>query len=283
MPDDSPSPLEPKTAFIFGGGGKWGAVQAGMAQALTEAGITPDLVLGTSIGAFNGAIMAADPDQGATRLRSTWSEIQGIDILDTSLTDRVRKVLTNRIALHETGELRRILTRYLPVASFTDLSVPFQCVATTVETAAERWFDGGSLIEAILASSAVPGLFPPLELEGRHYYDGGLVNSVPIDRAVELGATRIYALQVGRMEKPLEPPRRLHEAALVAFEIARRNRFAAAVHSLPEHVEVHVLPSGNPIDMDDRRQLKWWDVGDTAELMDAAYRATRDYLSGPGR
>jgi NTE family protein len=153
-------------------------------------------------------------------------------------------------------------------------------VAASIERAAEHWFTKGPLIEALLASSAVPALFPPFEIEGEHFYDGGLVNSVPLARAVDLGARDIYVLQVGRIESQLRPPKRLHEAALISFEIARRHRFTTAVETLPEGIELHLLPSGNPVAFDDARQLRWRDVGSTNELIDGAYVASMAYLDG---
>jgi len=105
---------------------------------------------------------------------------------------------------------------------------------------------------------------------------------VPLTRAVDLGASTIYVLQVGRLEAPLRPPERLHEAALISFEIARRNRYATALEALPADVDVHVLPSGNPVEFDDRRQLRWRDTGDTTILVDGAYSASSDYLRENG-
>ena len=148
-----------------------------------------------------------------------------------------------------------------PYRKIEDLEIPFQCVAASIERTAEKWFSEGPLIDALLASSAVPALFPPVEIAGEHYYDGGLVNSIPVDRAVKLGASRVFVLQVGRVESSLRVPERLHEAALISFEIARRHRYAAQIEDMPEGVEVHVLPSGNTVDFDDRRQLRWSDTG----------------------
>ena len=98
----------------------------------------------------------------------------------------------------------------------------------------------------MLASAAVPGILPPVEVGGEHFIDGGIVNSIPVDRAVQLGATRIFVMHVGRLDRPLEPPRWPWEVALVAFEIARRHRFLGDLASLPESVEIHVLPTGQP-------------------------------------
>jgi NTE family protein len=207
-------------------------------------------------------------------------EIAQSDVLQGSRIDRLKNVATFRPALHETSELRTLLEHVHPSDRLIEeLTVPFQCVAASIERAAEHWFTAGPLIDALLASSAVPALFPPIEIGGEHFYDGGLVNSVPLARAVELGAHEVYVMQVGRMESPLRPPERLHEAALISFEIARRHRYTTAVENLPEGVKLHVLPSGNPVAFDDARQLKWRDVSSTTDLIDGAYRASRAYLA----
>lgn len=250
-----------------------------MAQALLEAGVRPDLVVGASIGALNGAMIASDPTvSGVARLRQVWEEVQETGVMTASVGDRLRNIWRERVAIHDNDELRALIRRVLPTDSFSELTVPFQCVAASIERAAEHWFSDGSLTEAILASSAIPGLFPPVRVGGESFYDGGLVNSVPVDRAVELGAGVIYVLQVGRVEQPLRAPTKPHEPALIAFEISRRHRFAGAMASLPGGVEVHLVPSGNPLAFDDRRQLRWRDTADTGKLITEAYRTAARYL-----
>src|SRR6202035_941759 len=132
----------------------------------------------------------------------------------------------------------------LPGKDFADLELPFHCVAASIEHASARWFTAGAIVPAVLASCAVPGLLPPVEVDGEHYFDGGLVDSIPVGRAVSLGARHVYVLQVGRIESSLAVPRRPWEVGLVAFEIARRHRFHEEMSALPEHVRVHVLPTG---------------------------------------
>ena len=270
------------TAFVLGGGGKWGAVEVGMLQALDAAGIQPDLVLGTSVGAFNGSVIADKPGaEGVERLTNLWIEIARSNVLQGGTLERVKNVATLKPSLHETSELRRLLEQvHAKDQLIEDLPIRFQCVAACIERAAEHWFTTGLLIDAILASSAVPALFPPVEIGGEHFYDGGLVNSVPLTRAVELGADVVYVLQVGRIEAPLRPPERLHEAALIAFEIARRHRYATTVQDLPEGIDLHLLPSANKVSFDDSRQRKWRDVSSTKELIEGAFEAASDYLAG---
>ncbi len=268
------------TAFVLGGGGRWGAVEVGMVQALDEAGVVPDLILGTSIGAFNGAVIADYPGrEGVDRLAGFWEELIGTALFRNGIIDRAMRVATMKPALNETSDLRTLIENAIhPETQIEDMHTPFQCVAASIEAVADHWFETGSVVDAVLASSAVPALFPPMEIDGEHFYDGGLVDSVPLGRAVSLGADVVYVLQVGRLEAPLRPPQRLHEAALISFEIARRHRFTTTMRDLPEGVEVHLLPTGSPVAWDDRRQLKWKDTGGIEERMTTAYKATIDYL-----
>ncbi|MGI9624463.1 MAG: patatin-like phospholipase family protein [Acidimicrobiales bacterium] len=274
------APDRPKIAFVLGGGGKWGAVEVGMMKALVEADVQPDVIVGTSIGAFNGAVFACDPGPTGLRgLEDLWAEVASSGLLNTRLVDRIRTFSKLRVAIQDPEPLREMLEATLPVRSFEDLAIPFQCVAASIERAAEHWFDSGPLIEALLASAAVPALFPPVKIGDEHFYDGGLVNSVPIDRAVDLGAQQIYVLQVGRVEQPLRPPTRVYEPALLSFEIARRHRFGAIRDRQIPGVDIHVLPSGNAVEFDDRRQLKWSDMTESDALTTNAYEASVRYLA----
>ena len=272
MPQDGP------TAFVLGGGGVLGAAEVGMLVALLEAGIRPDLVLGTSVGAVNGAMLAADPTpRAAQRLTRLWADLAG-QVFAGSLAAQVRTALQTRTSLHRVAPLRRLLHEHLPVRTFAELAVPFACVAASVERAAEHWFDEGPLVEAVLASAAVPGLLPAVAVGGEHFLDGGLVNSIPVGEAVRRGATTVWVLQVGRVERPLRPPRQPWQVASVAFEIARRHRFAADLAAVPPGVAVHVLPTGQPAPgrLDD---LRYRDTSRVPERISRAHEATRAYLA----
>lgn len=269
--------VPPQNAVVLGGGGVLGANEVGMLRALLESGVQPDLVVGTSVGALNGAFLAADPTVAATaRLAVLWRELAG-DVFAGSIAHRVGTAVRTRTHLHPRGPLRRLLGQHLPVERIEDLTVPFHCVAASIERAAEHWFDRGPLHPAVLASCAVPGLLAPVEIDGEHYLDGGLVNSIPVSRAVELGATTVWVLQVGRVETPLSPPRLPWEVAQVSFEIARRHRFATDMARLPAGVTAHVLPSGEQAT--GRDQLRYRDTRRAGGRVDTAYAATRDYLA----
>lgn len=269
----------PRTAFVLGGGGVLGAHEVGMLQALLEAGIVPDLVVGTSVGAINGAAVAADPSRAAVAgLVDLWAGIGRDDVFGGSLLARLSTIARTGTHLHDSGPLRELLVGHLGDARIEDLAVPFQCVAASIEHAGPHWFTRGPVVDAVLASAAVPGLLPPVAIDDEHFFDGGLVNSIPVGRAVALGATTVYVVQVGRIERPLTPPSRPWEVALVAFEIARRARFVEEMRTLPDHVTVHVLPSGDP-PAADLSQLRYRDFSRVTDRIATARRAAAAYLA----
>jgi len=265
------------TAFVFGGGGLLGASEVGMLRALIEAGHRPDLVLGTSVGAINGAVVAADPTPGCVdTLVETWESMNGSELFSGPLK-RLRVAATTRTHLHSIEPLRALLEARLGPIGIEDLAVPFQCCAASIERAAETWFTSGPLATAVAASCAVPGLFGPVQIEGEHYLDGGLVNSLPVGRAVALGADVVFVLHVGRIEQPLTVPKRPWEVATVAFEIARRHRFTTDMAAVPDGVTVHVLPAGGV--PSPSANLRYRDTQRVRGRIDIAYQASRTFLA----
>lgn len=249
-----------------------------MLRALLERGIEPELIVGTSVGALNGAAVAYAPTlETVGRLRDVWLGLDDERIFGGSIFAGAANLVRSRTHLHSNRPLRELLEKLLPATTFEELSVPFQCVAASIERAAEHWFSTGPLVEAILASAAVPGVLPPVQIDGEHFVDGGIVNSIPVSRAVELGATEIYVLQVGRVEYPLTPPKTPLQVGLVAFEIARRHRFARDLSTLPDGVNAHVLPTGEP-KAPKLSQLNYRDFRAVARRIDRAHRATLEYL-----
>jgi NTE family protein len=269
-----------KTAFVLGGGGVLGAHEVGMLQALSEAGIAPDVVVGTSVGAINGAFVAADPAGAAARLQEMWQGDALRLAFSGTLWDRAVRLASSGTHLHPMEPLRDMLCGMLPVAGFADLELPFHCVAASIERAQAHWFSSGPLVPAVLASCAVPGLLPPVEIGGEHFFDGGLVHSIPVGRAIALGASTIYVLHVGRIERPLTVPRRPWEVGLVAFEIARRHRFHEEMSGLPDDVTVHVLPAGTDGRPPDLSQLRYRDRAKVGVSIERAHDASARYLAG---
>jgi NTE family protein len=279
MPRDGASSSTGKVAFVLGGGGHLGAHEVGMLAALLEQGIAPQLIVGASVGALNGAAIAASPTMDTVeKLKTVWLRL-GKERVFASPLGGAGNLIRRGTHLHSNAPLRELIERTLPVRTFEELEVPFQCVAASIERAAEHWFSEGPLTDAILASAAVPGVLPPVEIGGEHFIDGGVVNSIPIGRAVALGATELYILHVGRIERPLQPPKNLLQVAMVAFEIARRHRFAHDMATLPPGVVAHVLPTGEEeASSDSLSQLRYRDFTRVAEWIGRAQRATSDYL-----
>jgi NTE family protein len=267
------------TAFVLGGGGLLGAHEVGMLRALAEAGVRPDLVVGTSIGALNGVLVAADPAGAADRLARMWQGEELRLAFSEKLFGRAARLARSGTHLHSLEPLRRMLAGLLPGDDFSDLELPFQCVAASIEGATARWFSSGPVVSAVMASCAVPGLLPPVEIDGEHYFDGGLVDSIPVGRAVALGASTVYVLQVGRIESALAVPRRPWEVGLVAFEIARRHRFHEEMSSLPDGVRVHVLPTGGDRLPPGRAQFRYRDRSRVRLSIERAHAASASYLA----
>jgi NTE family protein len=265
------------TAFVLGGGGVLGAHEVGMLRALAEAGITPDIVVGTSVGAINGAFVAADPEGAADWLAEAWLGEPLRQAFSETILGQAARLARSGTHLHSLEPLRRMLVGALPGSDFDDLRLPFHCVAASIERANAHWFSSGPVVPAVLASCAVPGLLPPVAVNGEHFFDGGLVDSIPVGKAVALGAGTVYVLQVGRIERPLTVPRRPWEVGLVAFEIARRHRFHEEMAALPGGVRVHVLPTGSQLP--EASPLRYRDRANAGTSIERAYQASASYLA----
>ncbi len=267
------------TAFVLGGGGVLGAAEVGMLRALFEHDITPDLVLGTSVGALNGAMVAREPRISVIdRLTELWLTVStSRDVYGDRPLRTVRRAVSTGTHIYSPKPLRERLEEEFGDLRIEDLPVRFQVCAAHIERAAEHWFETGRLVDAVLASAAVPGLLPPAKVDGNHFLDGGIVNSIPVARAVQLGATRLFVLQVGRIDRPLSVPRRPWEVARVSFEIARRHRFQREMAELPEGVEAHVLPARGTSSKDDSL-LAHRDFRGVELRIETTYEASSAYL-----
>lgn len=259
---------------MLSGGGNLGAVQVGMLRALAERGIHADLVLGSSVGALNGAAYAADPSlAGIERLERTWLGLRGKDdVMPSSswLPLTAQFVRRKGGATHKNDGLQALIDSALgPLRDFESLTVPFQCVVTDIEAAEPVWFaEGPRLKEAVLASSALPAVYPPVVIDGVRYLDGAIVDDVPIARAVQLGATEVYVLTVGALDRPWSEPKRPLDMAIQAYWILRRYRYKQVLRSVPPDVAVHVLPTGDP------PSIRFDDFTRTGELMQSSHLAT---------
>jgi NTE family protein len=265
---------QPTTAFVLGGGGNLGAVQVGMVHALFDHGVRPDLVVGCSVGALNGAAIAGDPPVGgAERLVDIWRNLNSSEVFPTAgITSVLALLRKGRHALGSNTGLRRLIEELATFRNFEDATIPFQVVATSLTSGAERWFGSGPIVEPILASAALPAVFPPVTIDGELHVDGAVVNNVPIRRAAELGATRIYVCHVGNFHRPRSAPKRPIDVLLQSFSIARNHRFSSETASDWGGVELIVLPAVDP------GQIGRADFRRTRELIDLGYSTTTAHL-----
>jgi NTE family protein len=255
----------PRTAFVLAGGGNQAVCQVGMLKALLERDIVPDVLVGTSAGACNAVVIAAMPNlAGVERLTETWASLRGDEIFPGGRLSRAWNILTRDDHLFENDGLRALLAKGATPATFEELRVPLRVVACDLESGEEVVFAAGPLEPALLASAALPGLFPPIRHDGRVLVDGAVVDTVPLSHALAGPVDRVYVLNIGgeHLQRSLRSP---IDVAVRAFAISRRQRFEIELRSVPESVEVVVLQG--PID--DRGVT---DFSDPQTLIDDSYR-----------
>ena len=264
----------PRTIFVLGGGGNLGAIQVGMLQAVLERGIVPDELVGCSAGAMNAALIAADPTvDGLERLRELWLTGQEDIVAPFSRFDGVRLLTHRGVSLQSNAGLRRLLETTLPHRRFEDFPVPFHVVATSLTTNSERWFSKGDVVDPILASAALPAIFPPVVIDDDVLVDGGVLNNVPVSKAYELQPDRIFVFHVGNFERARPAPKKPMDVLLHAFSISRSYRFETETRQPPSPgVEVVVLPSVDP------GKLRYNDFSHSGELIERARGATSSFL-----
>ena len=216
----------PRTAYVLGGGGNLGAIQVGMLKALVERDIFPDALFGCSVGAINAAALAADPTvEGVLALCDIWSGLESDVVCSPGRLSGLLLLTRKYRSLQSNDALRRLLEANIPYRRFDEAAVPVSVVATSLRTGRDQWFSEGQIIPAVLASAALPAVFPPVDIDGESYVDGGVVDNVPISQALAGDFDRVYVLHVGNFARPRPEPKRPLDALLQSFSIARNYRF----------------------------------------------------------
>lgn len=232
-----------RIAFAISGGGARGATQAGMLRALLERGITPDFVVGVSIGAWNGAWIAHRPEvEWAKRLEDVWRQVTRRSI-DMVWWRAAQNMVRRKPSLYEGGGLSRFVARHLQVHNFEDLAVPLHTVAIDLTTGTKAVFSHGPLAPAVLASSAIPGVFPPVTIGGNQHVDGGLVDPTGLDTAIELGARRVYVLDSGYAGRLPAPLGSMNAIVDHTFQVAAQHRTRWTIKQMGRMVDIiHLRP-----------------------------------------
>jgi NTE family protein len=272
---EAPWPATPvETAVVLAGGGNRGAVQVGMMRALVEAGVKPDLFVGTSIGAINGASFAGLPTlDGVYLAAEVWRRISASDVFPRRRFHGSWRFLERREAVFSMDGLRAIVGRYLRFERLEEAPVPLLLIASRLEDGREEWFTSGPALEAVLASAALPGMYPVLEIAGHRYFDGGVLDNVGISAALAVGAKRIYVLLCSQVDAGAPPFTRPYEAMFSAFTLALGARLRRELANIPDDVDVIV------IEQPGKGLFDPTDFSHTDELIDQGYRAARDVIA----
>jgi len=269
--DAARDPARPRTAFVLSGGGNQGVSQVGMLRALLERGIVPDVVVGTSAGALNGAAVAYAPNlTGVAQLAAVWEQLRVEHVFPGGRIHRAWNVVRRGTHLFGNEGLAAVIHHSTPARSFSDLEVPLRVIATDLDTGEEVVIARGPLKPALLASAALPGVFPIVVHGGRRLVDGGVVNNVPLWHALSGPVDRIYVLNVsaGVGERAVRSPL---DVVMTSFMHARNQRYELERRMAATDVEIIELPRPRDI-----RDL--FDFSGAHELIDEAYRLTHAAL-----
>ena len=269
-----PRPL----AFVLSGGGAYGATQVGMLRALREAGIVPDLLVGTSVGALNATRFAIDADRGAEELVVAWEAISRAGVfggktrIGQAWSAARHGLRRNSMAVFSPERLRNLIDTHLPVARLEDLPIPTAVVVTDALVGRPKLLTQGEIGPALEASSALPGVFPPVKIEGCFYVDGGVTANVPIRQALDFGAKSLVVLDANPASMPGTLPTSIVGSMMHASMIMLRNQRADATEALMGRHPILHLPQVTPVDQSS------FDFSNTTDLIDSGYSSTRYFL-----
>ncbi|WP_020630445.1 patatin-like phospholipase family protein [Amycolatopsis alba] len=267
--------------FVLGGGGSLGAMQVGMLQALTEAGIRPDLVVGTSVGSLNAAVLALGGESG-DRLNRIWSRMTRHEAFPGGVLSQVRTLRHSKTNLFPNTGLAAIVDEHIGEGvRFEDLALPLGVVATDVDTAEPLLIRSGPVLAPLLASCAIPGIYPPVPFGERMLYDGGLVANVPMRQALAMGAKSLVVLDCAFPGKMPGTPQTFAEVMMFTAMISMRNQAVLEAPIAASEVPVVYVPGPKPV------RVSPLDFSHTTALTAEAYDAAKTYLgelsvNGPG-
>lgn len=265
-----------RTAFVFAGGGSLGAVEVGMLKALVAHGVHADFVVGASVGAVNAAYFAGDPSAaGTARLEALWRGIRRADVFPASF-GRLLGSLVRRDSLVDPEALSSLLERHLPYERLEEAPLPCHVVATDALSGGEVVLGSGRVVERVLASAAIPGIFPPVRIDGRYLLDGGIANNTPVSAAVALGAARVIVLPTGFSCALDRLPRGALAVALHALNLLIARQVVRDAQQFSSATELVIVPPLCPL------AASPYDFSATAGLIDRATDATTRWLDRTG-
>jgi NTE family protein len=272
-----PAPRAALTAFVFAGGGSLGAIEVGMLRELLDRGERPGCVVGASAGAINAAYFAGRPDgAGVAMLEAMWCRIRRQDIMPLTMLGLLGMVLRRRPHLVEATALRVLLEKNLSYARVEHAAIPLHIVATDMLAGNEIVLSTGPVVDAVLASAAIPGVFPPVRIGGQDLVDGGVANNTPISVAVALGATRIVVLPAGFACALRAPPSSAIAQAMHALTLVIARQLVRDLEFYSSRAEIIVVPPLCPL------EVSPYDYTQCDRLIERAAEKTRGWLAEGG-
>lgn len=270
MPDIS-------TALVLSGGGSLGAVQVGMLQALSRAPLRVDMVVGASVGALNGAFYASNPTpEGAAQLADLWRKLHRRDVFPLTLWTGLKALVFGRDHLVEARALQAIIDQSLAIRRVEQARIALHILSTDVLSGAERLISDGPIDTALLASTAIPVVFPSVRVGERCLIDGGVSSNTPIASAVRLGARRIVVLPTGMSCALREPPRNMAALALHVMSLLNMRQLDRDIELFANQARITVVPPLCPL------AVSAFDFSQTAALIERAAGQTQDWLAAGG-
>jgi NTE family protein len=231
-----------RLALVLGGGGTLGAAEVGFIRRIAELGIAVDMVIGTSVGALNAGHVVFHEDPGHDCLREIWRELEGKPLFHRSIPRIAFNLLRTRMSLYDDSFVRRLVSAHLPEDDFRAARIPLFITAANLRTGKRHIFSEGSVLDAVLASTAVPGLLPPVRIGDDLFVDGAVTNPTDIDAAIELGATQIIAIDLspGLDERM---PSNIMEVILRSYAVLAEFRSTCVVEHAEHRADVvHIRP-----------------------------------------
>lgn len=266
-----------RTAFVFAGGGSLGAAEVGMLQALVEHGVRPDLVLGASAGAINAVHFAFEPTvAGVERLARAWIGVRRTEVFPRAHLHSALAMIGRRPSLLDPRALERTLLLHVHGRRLEDARLPCYVIATDLHDGGERVLGQGRALDALMASTAIPVLFPPRALDGAVLSDGSIASNTPVEAAIARGATRVIVLPTGFPCAVRTPPRGIAATTLHVFSLLIARQLASTLPHLAAAVTLRVVPPLCPI------RVAPSDFSQAAELIAAARRQTRAWIESGG-
>lgn len=267
-----------RVAFVLSGGASLGAVQVGMLRGLYERGIVPDLIVGTSVGAINGAFIASRPQtvETADELAEIWRGVRRGQVFPLRPLSGLLGFLGSRDHLVPESGLRRLIAEHMTYDRLEQVPIEFHLVAVDVLTGEELRLSRGPALEAVLASAAIPAVLPPVAWEGRAVMDGGVANNTPISHAVALGARTVYVLPTGHACALEQPQASALGMALHALTLLAQSRLIADVESHRDLARLVVMPPPCPL------AIQPIDFAHAEELVERSLGDARTFLDGGG-